>query len=190
MSNTVKVSTFVDQVTRLHVCLKVSNSEHVAIHNVSGVVGFDPNSLWKLAREPERVCRSFCSCLFHPTSALAALWESNLRGGINVPTQYSNVLPMFPCTHLVDPCLAAETQHLKGLILAGARYLKQVSGPCTSRLCQDFRLDGEVLLPFDLKASAAHATMLQKIGVLTKEVAVFAWGRPRQLWLGFCFWIL
>jgi len=34
---------------------------------------------------------------------------------------------------------------------------------------EDYRLDGEVLLPYDLKASGAHATMLQKIGVLTTE---------------------
>lgn len=34
---------------------------------------------------------------------------------------------------------------------------------------QDYRLDGEVLLPYDLKASSAHATMLQKIGVLKAE---------------------
>ncbi|CAJ1458115.1 unnamed protein product [Effrenium voratum] len=34
---------------------------------------------------------------------------------------------------------------------------------------EDYRLDGEFLLPYDLKASEAHATMLQKIGVLTAE---------------------
>lgn len=34
---------------------------------------------------------------------------------------------------------------------------------------KDYRLDGEVLLPYDLKASAAHASMLQSIGVLTAE---------------------
>lgn len=34
---------------------------------------------------------------------------------------------------------------------------------------EDYRLDGEVLLPYDLKASAAHASMLQSIGVLTAE---------------------
>lgn len=34
---------------------------------------------------------------------------------------------------------------------------------------EDYRLDGEVLLPYDLKASGAHASMLQKIGVLTAE---------------------
>lgn len=32
---------------------------------------------------------------------------------------------------------------------------------------EDFRIDGEHMLPYDLKASEAHATMLQKIGVLT-----------------------
>lgn len=40
---------------------------------------------------------------------------------------------------------------------------------CAYCLRQDYRLDGEVLLPYDLKASGAHATMLQKIGVLTTE---------------------
>lgn len=32
---------------------------------------------------------------------------------------------------------------------------------------EDYRIDGEHMLPFDLKASAAHAKGLQKIGVLT-----------------------
>lgn len=46
---------------------------------------------------------------------------------------------------------------------------------------QDYRLDGEVLLPYDLKASSAHATMLQKIGVLQAEETrrvdgVLGWG--------------
>lgn len=34
---------------------------------------------------------------------------------------------------------------------------------------EDFRIDGEALLPYDLKASEAHASMLQKIGVLSPE---------------------
>lgn len=34
---------------------------------------------------------------------------------------------------------------------------------------EDFRLDGEVLLPYDLKASGAHAAMLAKISVISKE---------------------
>ena len=34
---------------------------------------------------------------------------------------------------------------------------------------EDFRLDGEILLPYDLKASGAHAAMLQKISVISKE---------------------
>jgi len=33
----------------------------------------------------------------------------------------------------------------------------------------DYRLDGEVLLPYDVKASKAHAQMLHSIGVLTQE---------------------
>mmetsp|Transcript_2877 Transcript_2877/g.6886 ORF Transcript_2877/g.6886 Transcript_2877/m.6886 type:complete len:414 (+) Transcript_2877:33-1274(+) len=34
---------------------------------------------------------------------------------------------------------------------------------------EDYRFDGEYLLPYDLKASEAHACMLQKIGVLSAE---------------------
>lgn len=34
---------------------------------------------------------------------------------------------------------------------------------------EDYRFDGEYLLPYDLKASEAHATMLQKIGVLNAK---------------------
>jgi len=36
---------------------------------------------------------------------------------------------------------------------------------------EDYRIDSEYLLPFDLKASEAHAQMLSKIGVLTAEEA-------------------
>lgn len=34
---------------------------------------------------------------------------------------------------------------------------------------EDYRIDGEFLLPYDLTASAAHAAMLSKIGVVTAE---------------------
>jgi len=36
---------------------------------------------------------------------------------------------------------------------------------------EDYKMDGEHLLPYDLRASEAHAVMLHKIGVLTKEEA-------------------
>ena len=45
----------------------------------------------------------------------------------------------------------------------------RVSRLLSSTSQEDYRLDGEVLLPYDLKASGAHAVMLQKIGVLTAE---------------------
>ena len=45
---------------------------------------------------------------------------------------------------------------------------------------QDYRLDGEVLLPYDLKASAAHASMLQKIAVLTAEDRGLTRGHGQQ----------
>jgi len=34
---------------------------------------------------------------------------------------------------------------------------------------EDFRIDGEFMLPYDIKASKAHAAMLAKIGVLTAQ---------------------
>lgn len=34
---------------------------------------------------------------------------------------------------------------------------------------EDYRIDGEYMLPYDLRASEAHASMLHGIGVLTKE---------------------
>mmetsp|Transcript_137356 Transcript_137356/g.342546 ORF Transcript_137356/g.342546 Transcript_137356/m.342546 type:complete len:417 (+) Transcript_137356:126-1376(+) len=36
---------------------------------------------------------------------------------------------------------------------------------------EDYRIDGDYMLPFDLQASEAHAMMLSKIGVLTAEEA-------------------
>lgn len=54
---------------------------------------------------------------------------------------------------------------------------------------EDYRLDGEFLLPYDLKASEAHATMLQKIGVLTAEEPIAPREKGRggtgQVWVGF-----
>ena len=54
-------------------------------------------------------------------------------------------------------------------------------------LRQDYRLDGEVLLPYDLKASGAHATMLQKIGVLTTEEEL-DWDDSGTSWMLVAIW--
>eukprot|EP00971_Amphidinium_carterae_P187425 3720007-Amphidinium_carterae.1 len=34
---------------------------------------------------------------------------------------------------------------------------------------EDYRIDGELMLPYDILASKAHASGLQSIGVLTEE---------------------
>ena len=52
-------------------------------------------------------------------------------------------------------------------------HYQRATGGCSRS--QDYRLDGEVLLPYDLKASGAHASMLQKIGVLTAEEPDLNW---------------